>query len=462
MIRSIELENFKCFKQINLDFGKITLLTGANSSGKSSLIQSILLAMQSEIFPFQLGPNGKYTQMGGIREIIFNHDANKSFKINYSISGLKGPFVYKNSVVNIQSDWQKAERGKSIVLKELLIICKDISLHLLLYNDVYHTTLSIPNFYRFSKHDLKSLVEKSIPITSIEITPNSIQFMFRIFINSIDEVTGFVSRIRWMLNNLIESSSHELKNNESRKQIYPLREFYYIITQLSTIDKYFNYMNSYELPPSRTYYQSSMSDSKIKSTGEGFEYQLLKWNENEPNKMKELNRIVKKLKFAKNVKIKYLSGGRYEVLVTMHSGRISSSLMDVGFGISQILPLIIADIQLNEDSILAISQPERHLHPSLQANLADYFIDNIDKKQYIIETHSEYIMHRIRLRIVEGKLKPNDIRCYYFENTADGTIYHEIKFTKDGRIEYAPDSFFNTYMIDNMNIVLKASEQMYG
>ena len=81
LINSLSLKNFKCFEELDVKFAPITLLTGANSSGKSSLIKAILAVLQTEQFPFYLSPNGKYINMGGFEEILFRNSNNSTFDI---------------------------------------------------------------------------------------------------------------------------------------------------------------------------------------------------------------------------------------------------------------------------------------------------------------------------------------------------------------------------------------------
>jgi predicted ATPase len=98
------------------------------------------------------------------------------------------------------------------------------------------------------------------------------------------------------------------------------------------------------------------------------------------------------------------------------------------------------------------------LHPSVQATLADYFVRQVKEsnKQYIIETHSEYLLNRFRLSIVKGEIEPSDVSAYYFENSKDGSKSHQIEFKKNGQIEGAPKGFFDTYMMDVLDIALHA------
>ena len=110
------------------------------------------------------------------------------------------------------------------------------------------------------------------------------------------------------------------------------------------------------------------------------------------------------------------------------------------------------------NSTLLVAQPEIHLHPSVQAALGDYLVRRVNQenKRYIIETHSEYLLNRIRLAIVKGEIKPSDVAIYYFANSTDGSTTYPVEFTKDGQIIGAPREFFDTYMMDVMEIALHA------
>ena len=85
-INKLGLKNFKCFKEVEVEFSKITLLTGENSSGKSSLIYGLLAPFQSEGFPLYLFPNGKYVNMGDFEEISFKNSKNNQIGIHISIN----------------------------------------------------------------------------------------------------------------------------------------------------------------------------------------------------------------------------------------------------------------------------------------------------------------------------------------------------------------------------------------
>jgi len=88
-INRVALRNFKCFQNVKVDFSKITLLTGENSSGKSSLIYGLLSGFQSRRFPFYLSPNGKYVDMGDFMEMSFGNHRDNEIGIDLSLASQK-------------------------------------------------------------------------------------------------------------------------------------------------------------------------------------------------------------------------------------------------------------------------------------------------------------------------------------------------------------------------------------
>ncbi|MCP4213407.1 MAG: AAA family ATPase, partial [bacterium] len=112
---------------------------------------------------------------------------------------------------------------------------------------------------------------------------------------------------------------------------------------------------------------------------------------------------------------------RFELVVKVNKNSVPVSLNDVGFGISQFLPIIVADLQLGKNSTLLVAQPEIHLHPSVQAQLGNYMCRQIKEsnKNYIVETHSEYLLNRVRLAIVKGEIPQDDVKIYYLDNDGE-------------------------------------------
>ena len=155
-------------------------------------------------------------------------------------------------------------------------------------------------------------------------------------------------------------------------------------------DSKFNYISSFRMRPERTYTQRSVIE-RVKPNGDYTIDQIFDWKSKRSKDFGKLIKELRELQLMNLLTINKFRGGRYEVRVKTNKFGAWASLADVGFGISQFLPLIVADLQLPKDSTIVIDQPEIHLHPRAQAQLADYFIRQINnnEKKYIIETHSE-------------------------------------------------------------------------
>lgn len=146
----------------------------------------------------------------------------------------------------------------------------------------------------------------------------------------------------------------------------------------------------------------------------------------------------------------------------VNQNTIDYDITDVGFGVSQILPIIVQGYWASKDSLTIVEQPEIHLHPQMQAELANLFSDIVSYKDrnLIIETHSEYMLRRLRRLMSDpsfGDIKPKDVALYYFEGmdlkkSKDYVSVHSIDISDSGSFEW-PKSFYETELIDNIEFM---------
>jgi predicted ATPase len=453
-IEKIIIENFKCFENQNeIDFGKLTLLTGANSSGKSSIIYSLLGSIQSGEFPFQFSTNGKYVNMGDFQEIIHNHNRNEKIKIG---------FVFKNDSINsIDTTWVENPINNLPRLYELNAKAEFFNLSVKSKGQKYvvdytynpekdpSTAGMSKEFFR-KMNDLILETIKSDEKSSNDKKENEDLTLYLDEINSVQNVKG-----------LILDDLPLFKSKENQKGTIKLKQIFDLISKVfSKYDENINFISSFRLHPERTYLEQTKSKLKVNNYGDGYLDQIIYWEAKDKNKFKQLISSLKNLSLLESIKSKRLEGGRYEISVQIKKAGIDTSLSDVGFGISQFLPIIVADLQLPKSSTLFIAQPEIHLHPSVQSSFADYLTGqiNTNSKNYVIETHSEYLLNRVRLAVVTGTLNEKDVEVLFIDNDSTNHKIHKLKFTKDGQILNAPDNFFKTYMMDVMNIAINAAK----
>jgi len=156
--------------------------------------------------------------------------------------------------------------------------------------------------------------------------------------------------------------------------------------------------------------------------------------------------------------VKPVAKGRkeYEVLVKTHAKAPEVKITDVGFGVSQVLPALVQAFYCPPHSTVWMEQPEIHLHPQVQAELADVFISAIQARengkdrhvQLIVESHSEHFLNRLQRRVAEKGIAPEDVAVYFCRRAGSATELEPLRLNMFGEIENWPEHFFGDEMAD--------------
>ena len=143
--------------------------------------------------------------------------------------------------------------------------------------------------------------------------------------------------------------------------------------------------------------------------------------------------------------------GPTEVSVTTTAG--SHNLLDVGYGVHSLLPLVSAIEDTVSPSVFLLQQPEVHVHPVAQAKLAQYMAEG--PHDYLIETHSDHLVDRFRLCVLEEVLRPEDLIILYFEKDEDAeeSKIHSISVDRQGNILNAPDSYREFFLTETERLL---------
>jgi predicted ATPase len=453
-VRKIRLRNFKCFQSVEIDCAKITLLTGANSSGKSSLLDSLLGAVQSARFPLFYSPNGDYVNMGDYSEVSFNHAKRNKIGIAFELRGSD------EKTISVETEFSEHPKTRQPTLNHLNFESPTSKVSLHSVNHHYEGSFSYT-----PDTEMGGAIIKRMQIMFTELSKAVEAETEKASRSSEKPKAAPVPDLGKLLFTPTEgkvklSSEFEFPDQSPDQRI----EHFVAKLQIDSLPspfagfgRVFNYISSFRHPPERTYYRRTKA-IKVGRYGENHIDQLIEWEQSESRQFKTLLRALQGLGLLHEIHTKTLSGGRFDIKVRPSHASTATSLIDVGFGVSQFLPIIIADLQLEKGGTLAISQPEIHLHPSAQSLLGDYFWKNVtdDNKRYIIETHSEYLLNKLRVLVAKGDLKPDDLAVYYLRKPAHKSECHRVTFTKDGKIEGAPRDFFDTYMCDVMAIALNS------
>ncbi len=449
-LQHIKLRNFKCFsEELDLELGKLTLLTGANSTGKSSLMYGVLGALQSPRFPFEFSANGRYVNMGNFSEIVFGHEKTLPITVGFTL-------VENNTPIEVKTIWTN-NISEQAVLKEYEAHSQGFDFCVCRKEGGESPDYLLSMDYRPQEGQNHDLHVFELILTDIYRTAE----LFKVFPkgdNIADEfLAGYQEQttVKDILLKVGESGAICPDNIKATVAFRLLNRK--IVDVISRYQDKMNFISSYRLPGERTYLEESLENGKIHASGKGFVNQLLKWRENNRKYYESLIAALRSMGILYDIEPERIGSGQFKIGVTIHKDGPTALLTDVGFGVSQLLPVIVGDIELGDESTLFAAQPEIHLHPNAQASYADYLIGQLEhNNNYVVETHSEYLLNRIRLAIVKGNLKEEDIRVYYLSQERDASRIYPIRFTRGGQIIGAPKDFFETYMLDVMDIAMEA------
>jgi predicted ATPase len=410
-LSNLNFSNFKNWKNFNTDLAKINLFFGQNSSGKSSIIQLLLLLKQTvenkdEKVVLYFGDDKKsYVNLGNFDEILNKAALNKKLTIGFS-------FKYFFSKINFNVEIDKKENGIIDVNKLNILDIKN------------------GNSINVQRNNKNFEVNCKGAITNEEVLVDRIKSFYGLPFNLFNEnESNDVSHkldfsIRSLLENIIyigplrENPKREYKWTASRHSHFGIRgenTFDAIITSITENEKY----NSKYL---------NFTGSLAEIVG--------KW-------LVEFG-MVEDFQIVPISEIKQL----YQVNIKTKGSKNWVDICDVGFGVSQILPIIALCYYAPNGSIIIIEQPEIHLHPKVQSGLGDLLIDAALSRniQFIIESHSEHLLTRIQRRIAEEKIDDKHIKIN-FCNLVDGeSVLEELKVDDFGEISNWPENFFGDEM----------------
>lgn len=550
MIKEISLENFKAFGSMQkFPLRPITLIFGANSSGKSTILNSLLLLKQTETESpsdqTQILYNGSLTHQQSYSRCVFKRDEAKKLSIGIGVpipyAKSLAEFLYEDSpkaisiphikynseefsfslsggednYVDVKKVYLKNNEGDTKIERFIFSIDNEYQVELSRIDDKDHIRENIINsphgnswtqlMHNVAKGEADFGISKISSLLDKEIYKINTQNISDFFIESLyqnlvdkngneanniygyekfkNDLTTFLDQCIFFSKNGIlydyrfsESEKNILnKEHEIVENIKKCKRPNHSVPILNCIEGIFRYVPDYILKNCCEYGATLNSMTFIGplrkrperhtdiaknfhfSVGIDGEYTSAILYE-KPEILKEVNSALSTLGLNYQLSIHQLGGDDLIAVGDIYSLQVKDrsgtplTLCDVGFGLSQILPILVQSIIENKKTIL-IEQPEIHLHPKMQTELGDFFIKHSKNKQFIIETHSEHLILRIMRRIRETTrnkimdedltLSPEDVCVLYIENEEEGSIGYELRLNQNGDfIDDWPQGFF--------------------
>jgi energy-coupling factor transporter ATP-binding protein EcfA2 len=143
--------------------------------------------------------------------------------------------------------------------------------------------------------------------------------------------------------------------------------------------------------------------------------------------------------------------------VRVKSAGPDANLVDVGYGVSQALPIIVDSILAPKNRVVLVQQPEVHLHPKAQAALGSFFCElaRDNTKQFVIETHSDYLVDRVRMAVAQGQISAESVNIVFLERDGLDVNVHELVLDETGNITNAPNCYRQFFFEEEARLLLR-------
>ncbi len=432
MLRKVEINNFKSWRKLDLDLAPITGLFGPNSSGKSSLLQFLLMLKQTKelvdrSLTLSFGSDKTYTNLGSFHDVIFQH--NDDLELDWNMSWLlpEELSIYDTSSPrNILFAGTEMSVSASAGLRNKRLQSRRLA-------------------YKFGGQTFSLTRRESKPSAySLRTDGQNEAFQFRRTQGRAWDIPGgpvksyaFPDQVQTYFQNTSFLSEFEIGYESLIDSIYylgPLRDY-----------------------PRREYTWSGARPVDVGPRGERVVDALLaakssgeRRNLGKKRRYKDFDEFIaywlKEMGLIDSFSVDELAEHSNLYKLQVRKERLSPDVLitDVGFGVSQILPALVLLYYVPEKSIVLLEQPEIHLHPAVQSSLADLIINAVETRgiQVIVESHSEHLLRRLQRRVAEEVISSEDVALFFCSTRQGQSQKSDLKLNLFGHIENWPENFF--------------------
>lgn len=452
--KSLSLGNFRGFKKADrIPLAPLTFLVGPNSSGKSSIYDALLLLTQSEVLLTDeplLVPTwiGSLVDLGSFEDTVLAHKTSLTIKLAVELSlssSVANGELLRSSQQPMKFEFEiRSSKGDPVGDFRSIGIIDNVSNEQMTmrfqpgpspkFRREYLGTVDEldrdPERYGtgYPFADLAGEIDRRLekprgsPRGKGTVARKKAWRRITSYMRSSDYSTAFIEGTQRVSGG--RAAPQRLFSNTTPEELIP-----------NPVRKMFSGVSPSMVETGRRTHASSQS--RVKSH----------------NQRAELNRVLKDLNIATSVWALHLSNYHSAINIKDSMTKITSNLMDVGYGASQVIPVIAACLS-GRVGPLFIEQPEIHLHPKAQGTIAELLCETSLHRQVLVETHSEHMINRARLQIARGNLDHKNVVIIYVDRDAHGSRVSTIPLKKNG--DFAsdwPEGFFDERYKDTMALL---------
>ena len=426
MLNRLKLNNFKAWREADLALGRVTGFFGPNSAGKSSLLQFLLLLKQTKNatdrgLVLDFGGRESLANLGSFEEVIHRHEKRRQMDwlLDWTLAKEMGDLPAGDT---LKIECSVGRRNKQPSAKRMAYK----------HDGVYSLQSSKQGFEMVANGGKELLKKQGRPFLP---SPPIKMHLFPDQVKNSYQNAEFLGDFELAYENLMDSIYY----------LGPLREY-----------------------PQREYHWSGVSPSDVGPRGERVMDAVLAATRDNKKRVvsprkrsKPFQEVIaywlNELGMIDAFRIEEIRTGTnlYRAMIKTAQWAVETPLTDVGFGVSQVLPVLVLLYYVPEGATVLMEQPEIHLHPAVQSGLADVMLNvaKVRNLQIVVESHSEHLMRRLQRRVAEGKESPEDVKLYFvkskegnFVKSKEGkevTAHAEdLRLNEWGEIENWPPSFF--------------------
>ncbi len=436
------VENIRSFAgRHTVDLKPLTILVGENSSGKSTLLAALAALSDKTAFPGKLAVNKEPHDLGTYRTIATFKGGKFGRAKTFSIGFCSGMTKSETQLPSVLATYREAKGDN--VLAELKIETNHAELNLQ-FSDGKMTGFFLSKTDRSTpelplERDAPKNVGRQVQLsgeidsTAISIAETLPHFLFR-----------------------------ALKDKQEQAMQFQPNEIFQLVREVARFVPTTGSIAPIRSKPRRVYDRSSVS---YEPGGDHIPYILARLLNDEQDKRRDqISAAMKKFgeesglfkKIAAPILGKH-EGDPFEIEVSIAGP--PTNILDVGYGVSQSLPIIVESVLAAPSTRLLVQQPEVHLHPKAQAALGTFLVDMVrdGKRQFVVETHSDYILDRIRQEVAANKLPAESVVFVFLDKPHIETSIHHLYLDKAGNILNAPPSYRTFFLEEEMNLLNRAA-----